>query len=87
MQPFRHLLKKDTKFEMTEELNTAFQETKVRLIEEVKEGIYHYDMNKETCLSTDWSKVGMGFVLQQKHCKCPTSTLNCCENGWKTVQV
>ena len=56
MEPFRYLLKKDTKFEWSEELNAAFQKTKLKLIEEVKDGIYYYDMGKETCLSPDWSK-------------------------------
>ena len=37
-------------------------------------------------LSTDWSNEGIGFLLRQKYCSCPTSP-SCCPDGWKLCLV
>ena len=29
-----------------------------------------FEVNRTTCLATDWSKTGIGFLLLQKHCDC-----------------
>ena len=39
------------------------------------------------CLITDWSKVGVGFVLWQKRCGCKTIHPSCCKGGWAVVCV
>ena len=45
-----------------------------------------FEMNRATCLSTDYSKTGIGYFLFQKHCWCPTELgLNCGENHWKII--
>ena len=44
-----------------------------------------FDVNKVTCLATDWSKEGVGFFLLQKHCSCPERKPTCCKDGWKLV--
>ena len=52
----------------------------------VEKGLTYYDPSKETALITDWSKIGIGLVLKQKHCNCK-GDLNplCCTDGWKLV--
>ena len=43
-------------------------------------------MNRATCLSTDYSKTGIGYSLFQKHCRCSTeSGPNCGKNHWKII--
>lgn len=42
-------------------------------------------MGKWTCLITDWSRVGIGFVLWQKECSCADIQPSCCFNGWSMV--
>ena len=37
-----------------------------------------FDKTKPTCLTTDWSKDGVGYWLFQKHCTCPTQDI---QNG------
>ncbi|XP_077968889.1 uncharacterized protein LOC144422865 [Styela clava] len=37
-------------------------------------------------LQTDWSKDGVGYLLLQQHCACPTAKdPTCCKDGWKLV--
>ena len=85
MLPFRELLKPSSTFLWTEELQDAFDKSKKIIIDAVKEGIKTFDMSKITCLTTDWSKEGIGFFLLQKHCSCQEMTPVCCSNGWKLV--
>ena len=43
-------------------------------------------MNKPTCLSTDWCKNGIGFILTQKSCECDSGEApTCCKDGWKLI--
>ena len=85
MRPFRDLLKPSPEFVWTDELDKAFTESKEVIIEAVKEGIMTFEMGRTTCLATDWSKEGIGFVLLQKYCSCKERTPICCSTGWKLV--
>ena len=87
MLPFRKLLKPDTKFEWTDELDQAFKTSKKNIISEIEKGVKIFDKSKPTCLATDWSKTGVGFWLFQKHCKCPGSKPFCCHTGWQITLV
>ena len=87
MLPFRKLLKPNTKFTWTEELNQAFNVSKSEIIKEINKGVQIYDKRKPTCLSTDWSKDGVGFLLSQKHCQCQNIKPFCCEGGWRPTMV
>ena len=50
------------------------------------EGVKSFETNRPTCLSTDWSKTGLGYTLTQKHCSCPPPAKSNCGNGhWKLV--
>jgi hypothetical protein len=87
MQPFRDLLKKDGKFYWDANLNALFQRSKERIAEEVIHGIKSFELGRETCLATDWSKTGLGFFLTQKYCPCTAIRPDCCPGGWKVCLV
>ena len=85
MEPFRHLLKPDTPFSWTQELEEALRLSKEEIIRKVEHGIQTFDRDKRTCLMPDWSKVGIGFRLIQKNCSCDSESPNCCPDGWGLV--
>ena len=90
MAPFRELLKskdlKGRKVYWDDELKETFEKTKSALCEVAVKGLTYFDMSKETALVTDWSKLGIGFVLLQKHCNCKGEIDPlCCEDGWHFV--
>ena len=83
MAPFRSLLSPKTLFVWDEVLENAFQSSKLELIEAIKDGVKKFDSKLRTCLSPDWSKIGIGYWLRQKHCVCDSVTPDCCSSGWK----
>ena len=86
MQPFRDIVKANAKFEWNENLQQLFKKSKQMLIEQSIDGIKAYDPERRTCLQTDWSKEGLGYLLLQQHCKCDISKAPiCCKDGWKLV--
>ena len=85
MQPFRELLKSSIKFYWDERLQTAFEKAREEIVSKVMEGVRMFDVDKVTCLATDWSKEGVGFFLLQKYCTCPRKKPTCCKDGWKLV--
>ena len=87
MEPFRELLNPSSKFEWTDTHVHAFQLSKTTIAKEVEEGIKIFDKSRTTCLATDWSKLGIGFWLLQKHCSCSGSKPFCCHSGWKVTLV
>ena len=46
-------------------------------------GVATFTVNFPTCLSTDWSKTGIGFTLSQKHFSCLGIDPLCGANHWK----
>ena len=87
MQGFRDLLKPNTRFEWTPELDQLFEESKALIIDEIHQGVEIFDKSRLTCLATDWSKDGLGFWLFQKHCSCASSKPFCCKTGWRITLV
>ena len=87
MKPFRELLKPTMKFEWTEKLRQAFEKSKIKIVEAMKDGVRLFETSRPTCLATDWSNAGIGFVLKQKHCHCPNTSPSCCSEGWKLCLV
>ena len=87
MKVFRELLKPANKFEWTAELNKAFEKSKETIIDAIKEGVRLFEPSRPTCLATDWSNQGIGFVLKQKYCNCRGSSPTCCQQGWKFCLV
>ena len=88
MAPFRELLSKKKKFYWDETLNRLFEESKGKIISLIKDGIKTFELNRVTCVTTDWSRNGIGFILSQKHCGCaqPWTPL-CGHDHWKIVQA
>ncbi|XP_068238500.1 uncharacterized protein [Palaemon carinicauda] len=84
MEPFRPLLSPKVRFQWGPELENAFERSKAAIIREIKKGVEISNPNKPTCLNPDWSKVGIGYWLRQKHCICEALTPGCCPDGWKT---
>ena len=72
MSPFRDLLKTkgNSKFYWDEILDRLFQHSKDVIAQRVADGVRAFEVNRPSCLSTDWSRNGIGFILQQKHCQC-----------------
>ena len=87
MIPFRASLKPHTSFYWDDDLTQLFKESKKVTVNEIQTGIQIFDKAKPTCLATDWSNVGIGFWVFQKHCTCPRVELFCCPTGWKITLV
>ena len=82
MEHFRPFLSPRHPFHWTPELDQSFQSSKTAIIKAIHHGVEIFDVNRPTCLRTDWSKKGIGYFLLQKHCKCEELSPGCCENGW-----
>lgn len=86
MSPFKDLVKQNTHFIWNQSHEKAFNQSKQIIVGLVKKGITNFDTNSVTCLGLDCSKEHMGFLLLQKHCRCPTKkTLVCSSEGWLTA--
>ena len=83
MEPFRKFLSPKEKFAWSSELDAIFNDSKSRIVEAIKEGVQIFDVTRRTCLRTDWSKQGIGYLLAQKHCKCTDRSFGCCQDGWR----
>ena len=84
MAPFRQLLQ-ENKFYWDDELERIFQNSKDTIINLVVQGVQSFDINRKTCLQTDWSADGIGYLLLQKYCKCTPNSPICCKDGWKLI--
>ena len=83
MEPFRKFLSPKVKFYWDDELKKKFQLSKIQIVEAIKEGVQIFDPKRITCVRSDWSKLGIGFYLCQKHCECPGKYPDCCDDGWR----
>ena len=90
--PFRRLLKEGEDWVWTNEMDTLFTEAKQIMANRIEEGVKIFDPFKTTLLLTDWCKHGVGYMLAQKHCKCPSKVeripnTHCCKDGWRVCAV
>ena len=88
MAPFRDLLrtKEGSKFYWNDSLDELFNHSKAVITKHVEDGVRAFEVNRATCLSTGWSKTGIGYVLHQKHCSCTLDNAPHCGPGhWKLV--
>lgn len=83
MAPFKPYLSPKCKFEWTPELDTAFNASKISIVEAIRHGVEIFDQHKRTCLRTDWSERGIGYILSQKCCSCESHLPECCTDGWR----
>ena len=66
MDPFRELLSSKKEFVWTQELQNAFKIAKKAIVQNIKDGVKTYVPGLVTALISDWSKVGIGYMLTQK---------------------
>ena len=86
MEPFWELVKHNVTFQWNSTLDQFSQQSKELLISKVKEGITTFDINRPTCLQTDWSKTGTAYLLLEKYCSCSNDHAPvCCSDGWRLV--
>ena len=86
MAPFRRLVKPNACFEWTDDLKLLFEKCKLKILDQVRDGVTKYDINRMTCIQTDFSKQGLGYLLLQKYCNCGLEKAPlCCTDGWRLV--
>ena len=86
MQPTQDLVKRKNKFCCNTTLDKLFSDLKSLLIYKVQEGIKTFGINKCTCLQTNWSKDGIGYLPLQQNCSSPpTNASMCCPDGWHLI--
>ena len=86
MSAFRELVKPNSTFIWTDELKVLFNNCKSKIINQVKDGVKHFDLHRKTCLQTDFSQEGLGYLLLQKYCSCAMDRAPvCCKQGWRLV--
>ena len=83
MAPFRPFLSEKYPFSWDDELNRAFLASKEAIIHAIRKGVEIFSPSRRTCLRPDWSKKGIGYMLLQKHCSCPSQLPDCCPSGWR----
>ena len=81
--PLRPLLSSKTKFYWNDDLQECFDRSKGEIVSAIKRGVEIFEPGRRTCLRTDYSKVGLGYFLTQKHCDCVQDIPGCCQTGWR----
>ena len=87
MEPFRQLLAKNATYLWTDKLQAAFEKARLEIVRLVATGVTTFELNAWTCIVTDWSKTGLGFMMWQKKCKCSVIHPTCCPGGWALIHV
>ena len=86
MDHFRGLQQPKVKWVWTPELRKEFQDAKKEIIRLVENGVKTCNTNLMTCILTDWSKIGIGFLFTQKRWDCSLEKApRCCNEGWQIV--
>ena len=86
MAPFRELVRPKSKFYWDKNLDNIFKKAKQRIITQVQEGVRAFNIERHTCVQTDWSNKGIGYLLLQKYCECDLDQAPlCCHSGWHLV--
>lgn len=85
MAPFRPFLSPKVLFHWAPDLNRAFEDSKLAIVNTIRNGVEIFDTAKITCLRTDWSQKGIGYFLMQQHCNCASGLPDCCTDGWRTT--
>ena len=56
-------MKKNTKCYWDDLLKQLFEQSRIHISKEIQDGITRYDITKWTAVMTDWSRLGLGFVM------------------------
>ena len=87
LHPIRELLKKGSKWYWDEILEGLFVEMKEVIAREVEKGVRLFDPSHPTAIISDWSKNGVGYIMMQKKCSCPSEDIMCCKTGWQACKI
>ena len=85
MKDIRELLRPSARFYWDENLQKRFEEAKWEVVKKVEQGVKMFEMNRTTCVATDWSQEGVGLFLFPKHCDCSEVKIGCCNDGWQLI--
>ena len=87
MQPFRVLVKANSKFTWDGNLDKIFNDLKAKIVSLVEEGMHTLDTSRtELVYKQTGAKNGTGYLLLQQYCECYTKNAPiCCPDGWKLV--
>ena len=85
MQPLQTLLKPAKAGEKWADQWRQEQQSTLRAATKIVEKIKYFTLGMTTTLVRNWSRIGMGFHLTQKHCVRNTKVLGCYMTRWKTV--
>ena len=87
MHSSRHpLCQHKSRFFWDETLEQFFQQSKTEILNSIRDGVRIFEINRPTCLTTDWSRTGIGLTLLQKHCESLFTTNHLCVPGhWKVA--
>jgi hypothetical protein len=85
LHPFRDLLSPKVQFYWDDTMDMVLAHTNSEILKAAAEGVRMFNKDRMTCLSQDFSKFGIGFLLGQKYCDCDSDQPWCCEDGWKLV--
>ena len=67
-------------------LDQVFEESKRVIVCKIKDEVKTFQINKPTCLSMDYNKTGVDYLLFQKHCNFLHKTNpNCRKGHWKII--
>ena len=85
MDPFRPLLKKNSIFTWNQSLQESFESAKKEIFSLIQAGVKSFTLGAWTCLVTDWSRTGIGYILWQKRYNCSKIHPTCCTDGWAMI--
>ena len=86
MDPFRELLKRNTHFYWDSHMSDLFYRSRKLIVQKVKDGVKAFEVGRKTMLTPDWSKTGIGFFLEQKHCDCDMlEAPHCGPDHWRLI--
>merc|ERR1712016_105583 len=90
MKLFRAFLARNKRFDWPPHMTPLFYKTRQKIADMVREGVKGFVMGKPTLVAGDWSETGIGFSMQQKHCKCPMEEAPLCgekkeDDHWKLI--
>ena len=69
----KFLSSKNKKFYWVSSLDQIFDKSKWKIVDLIIESVKSFEVDKPTCIPSDWSKTRIGFILCQQHCNCPTT--------------
>ena len=81
MAAFRELLQPSAEFYWDAKLQDLFEEAREEVVRKVEAGVKMFEVDRVTCLATDWSKESVGFFMLQKYCSCQDIKMGCCKEG------